>query len=445
MKIIPEKSFLYGVLITGIVILAYSCSTPKTVFDSKDLSYLYNPLKNNINPRYGIFNESESMSVLSVKLFPSELFFTEANPAGVPMAQMFIAVKLYNLSLGRTIADTAFYDLNIVKEPGKEEYIYQIPLNVRKGNEYMAEVKTGDKIRQVIIQAFVPFNTLTDYNRYNFFARGHFARNSLLKPVVRKDEFFNVVYGRSRPDSIFISVYPLSEEIPYPPSMVLPERSVVTKPDTVVALTYSDTLPLMFPRKGIFLFRVSREVNEGFTLFNFGDDFPSMTTPEEMLKPLAYIIPASRVDSMAAAPKPKMALDDFWLNCGGGNVEKARELIRIYYTRVLFANYYFTSWKEGWRTDRGMIYIIYGPPDKLYKSNEAETWGYRKPVMQSRWGSRYSVKEDYVFFTFKKRENIFTDNDYFLSRSETSVTYWDKAVQSWRKGVVFRLDNPEGI
>ncbi len=445
MKIHLEKSFLYAVLIAGIIVLADSCSTTRTVFDSKDLSYLYNPLKNNINPRYGIFNESESRSVLSVKLFTNELFFTEANPAGVPMAQMFIAVKLYNLSLGRTIADTAFYDLDIVKEPNKEEYVYQIPLNVRKGNEYMAEVKTGDKIRQVVIQAFVPFNTLSDFNRYNFFVRGHVAKNSLLKPVVRKDEFFNVVYGKRRPDSIFISVYPPSEEIPYPPSMVLPERSIVTKPDTVVALPYSDTLPVMFPRKGIFLFRVSREVNEGFTLFNFGDDFPSMTTPEEMLKPLAYIIPASRVDSMSAVRKPKMALDEFWLNCGGGNVEKARELIRIYYTRTLFANYYFTSWKEGWRTDRGMIYIIYGPPDKLYKSNEAETWGYRKPSVQSKWGPRYSVKEDYLFFTFKKRENIFTDNDYYLSRSETTVTYWDKAVQSWRKGIVFRLDNPEGI
>lgn len=404
---------------------------------------MYNPLKNNINPRYGIFNESELKSVLSVKFFANELFFSEANPAGVPMAQMFMAVKLYNLSLGRTITDTAFYNFDIVQEPGKEEYIFQIPLNVRKGNEYMAEVKTGDKIRQFVIQAFVPFNTISDFNRYNFYATGHSGKNRILQPVVKKDEYFNIIYGRGRPDSIFISVYPVSEEIPYPPSMILPERSIVNRPDTVVALPYSDTMPVMFPRKGIFLFSISREVNEGFTLFNFGDDFPTMTTPENMLRPLTYLIPASRVDSMAATRKPKMALDEFWLDCGGGNVEKARELIRIFYTRVLFANYYFTSWKEGWQTDRGMIYIIYGPPDKLYKSNETESWGYRKPVVKSSWGSRYTVKEDYVFFTFKKRENLFTDNDYYLSRSETSVTYWDKAVQSWRKGIVFRLDNPE--
>jgi hypothetical protein len=52
------------------------------------------------------------------------------------------------------------------------------------------------------------------------------------------------------------------------------------------------------------------------------------------------------------------------------------------------------------------------------------------------------VTDDYLFFNFRKRESIFTDNDFYLSRSETLVTYWDKAILSWRKGIVFRLDNP---
>jgi hypothetical protein len=113
--------------------------------------------------------------------------------------------------------------------------------------------------------------------------------------------------------------------------------------------------------------------------------------------------------------------------------------------RVLYTNFYFSSYKEGWRSERGMIYIIYGPPDKVYKTPEGENWGYRKPVIKSSWGGRYSVKEDYLFFNFKKDENLYSDNDYYLSRNETLVTYWDKAIASWRKGVVFRLDNPEGF
>jgi hypothetical protein len=92
-----------------------------------------------------------------------------------------------------------------------------------------------------------------------------------------------------------------------------------------------------------------------------------------------------------------------------------------------------------------MIYIMYGPPDKVYKNSEGENWGYLKPVIKSSWGYRYKVEEQYLFFNFKKKENIFTDNDYYLSRSESLVTLWDQAVASWKRGIVFRLDNPEEI
>ena len=97
-------------------------------------------------------------------------------------------------------------------------------------------------------------------------------------------------------------------------------------------------------------------------------------------------------------------------------------------------------------SERGMIYIIYGPPDKVYKSADGESWGYRKPSLKSsRWGGRFSVKENYIYFNFKKKPDVFSDNDYYLSRSESQVTYWDRAVENWRKGIVFRLDNPSGI
>ena len=177
---------------------------------------------------------------------------------------------------------------------------------------------------------------------------------------------------------------------------------------------------------------------------NFGPSFPTMTTPEAMIAPLAYLATQDELDAMVSSLKPKAALDDFWIKCGG-NIEKARELIRIYYTRVLYSNNYFTSYKEGWRSDRGMIYIIYGPPDKVYKTSDGESWGYRKQIIKTSWGGRVHLNEEYLFFNFKKKDNIFSENDYFLSRSETPVTYWDQAVLSWRKGIVYRLDNPKDI
>lgn len=433
--------FAAVVLLTGILI---SCSTRQQAVDVKDLSYLYNPTKNPINPRYCIVTQSDEAAELYVKFFSSDLFFSEANPRGVPMAMMLVTVKLYNVTNGTQIADTAVLNLPIVKEAGKSEYVYNAQLKIEKGLKYIAEVKILDKLRLSVVQAFIPYNTLSDLNKYNFYARGHFEKNLLFNPVLRENEYVNLVYSRGPADSIFVSYYKPFRFVPDPPSMLLPEKTLDYAADTTVALPYSPDLPMMFPKEGIYLCSVDRKAKDGFTFLNMGPAYPSMTTPQVMIEPLAYLASQDEISSLRSSVKPKMALDEFWIKMGG-NVDKSRELIRIYYTRVLYSNYYFTSYKEGWRTERGMIYIIYGPPDKVYKSSEGESWGYRKPVVRSSWGGRYSVKEDYLFFNFRKKDNVFSDNDYFLSRSETLVTFWDQAIASWRKGIVFRLDNPEGI
>jgi len=421
-----------------------SCRTTQPAADPKDLSYLYNPTKNSINPRYNVYNQSDELSVLSVKFFASDLFFSEANPQGVPTAQMLFNIKLYNASQGKQLADTAVYNISIVKEKGRIEYIYDIPLKVEKGNEYTADVRILDRLRLFSIQAFIPFNTLSDNNRYNFKMVGHFDKNELFNPVLKTDEYVNLLYSKGHIDSLFISYYKPYSEVPDPPSMILPEKTLDYEPDKVIALPYSDTLPMMFPREGIYHCTLERNIQDGYTFFNLGATYPSMKTPDVMIEPLVYLATQDEIDTLRLSVRQKVALDDFWIRLGG-NVDKARELIRIYYTRVLYTNFYFTSYKQGWRSERGMIYIIYGPPDKVYKTIDGENWGYRKPVIKSSWGGRYSVKEEYLFFNFKKSDNIFSDNDYYLSRNETLVTYWDKAIASWHKGVVFRLDNPEGF
>jgi len=431
-------------MLAGIICIALaSCkTTQKAAVDVKDLSYLYNPTKSSIKPRFSVFNESDEKSVLSVKLFASDLLFSEANPQGVPLAQILITVKLYNTTNGVTLADTTFLDADIVKEPSRLEYVYRLPMNVEHGQDYVAEVKLLDQLRTEVIQQFLTFNTRSYTNRYNFIARGNFRNNELFNPVVRVNEYVNLLYPLKTSDSLYISFYKPLQVPPYPPSMMLPDITIDYPSDTVIAFAYSDTLPLMFPKKGVYFCSVDREAEDGYTFFNFGETFPTMTDPAEMIEPLVYLASEEELSNMRSAPKPKVALDEFWIRCGG-NIDKSRELIRIYYTRILYSNFYFTSYKEGWRTERGMIYTIYGPPDKVYKSSDGERWGYRKPVVKSSWGGGYHLEEDYLFFNFKFRENKFSDNDYFLSRSETLVTYWDKAVLSWRQGIVFRLDNPE--
>jgi GWxTD domain-containing protein len=357
---------------------------------------------------------------------------------------MLISVKLFETSEGRILADTVSFTAEIVKETGKLDYVYNIPLNVRKGAEYLAEVKILDRLRLKVSQAFITFTTTSDFNKYNFSFYSHISKNELFQPVLKPDNYINIRYLRGNPDSLYIFYYPKFEPIPDPPSLIVPEKVLDYGPIQSAVIPYSDTLPIMLPREGIYKFTVGRDIQEGITLYNFGESFPETRKPEDMISPLAYLASSDEIESLKNSDKLKLAVDEFWISCGG-NVEKARELIRIYYTRVQFANYYFTSYKEGWRTERGMIYIMYGPPDKVYKTDDGENWGYRKPPVQSRWGSRYSSKEEYLFFNFKKKPPVLSDNDFYLSRTESLVTMWDKAVLSWRKGIVFRIDNPEDL
>src|SRR5450759_43623 len=119
-------------LITGILSAAVfnSCKTTQQTVDYKDLSYLYNPTKSPINPQYNVTSRTDESAVLSIRFSNGDLFFSEANPQGVPTAMVLLTVKLYSMTQGKTLADTAVLNLSIVKVTGKQEYIFSIPLKV---------------------------------------------------------------------------------------------------------------------------------------------------------------------------------------------------------------------------------------------------------------------------------------------------------------------------
>src|SRR5450759_4738486 len=106
-----------SLLLTTTLFLAVfvSCRTTQSTVDLKDLSYLYNPTKNPINPRYNITNQTDTLSVLSVKFFAADLYFSEANPQGASTAMMLISVKLFNINQRKVLADTGLVNISIVK------------------------------------------------------------------------------------------------------------------------------------------------------------------------------------------------------------------------------------------------------------------------------------------------------------------------------------------
>jgi GWxTD domain-containing protein len=160
---------------------------------------------------------------------------------------------------------------------------------------------------------------------------------------------------------------------------------------------------------------------EGYTLFCVYDGYPRINTTGRMLEPLRYLTLGQEYKQLAESLQPKEAVDNFWLSLSGG-ADRAVEMIRNYYGRVEDANRFFFSFCEGWKTDRGMIYIIFGPPNVVYRSGQAEFWTYGEV-------NNYRSME----FVFIKVINPFTGNDYILQRQENYKPYWYNAVQQWRR------------
>ncbi len=58
-------------------------------------------------------------------------------------------------------------------------------------------------------------------------------------------------------------------------------------------------------------------------------------------------------------------IEQFWLRRDPTPATGENEFKEEYYRRIAYANQHFAGGIPGWKTDRGRIYIIYGPPDEI--------------------------------------------------------------------------------
>ncbi len=216
----------------------------------------------------------------------------------------------------------------------------------------------------------------------------------------------------------FFKDYPLAVL----PFRVIDDPVFDLKPDSVFKVSVSDLENFDFSGKGIWYFQTDTSSSQGFAFTVFDPDFPKVTRAEQLVESTRYITTRREYLQLMSSTDKKAALDKFWLEIGG-NPDRARLLIRVYYNRVQEANRLFSSYLEGWKTDRGMIHMIYGKPQSVYRDGETEQWTY----------SNLPGFPD-MLFLFRKMNNPFTDNDYALIRQPVYENLWYIAVDQWRQG-----------
>jgi len=150
---------------------------------------------------------------------------------------------------------------------------------------------------------------------------------------------------------------------------LIDQRKWILHPDSGFArIIYP--LPYKVLNEGSYLLRMrwqKKEVRKEFELIWFGKPIYLYKT-DLALRPLKYLLTAQQYDSVNSLSMKQLNnwFKKFWKAQDKTKDTNFNELKNEFYRRVDFANSRFsTRSKEGWETDRGKIYLLYGEPAKI--------------------------------------------------------------------------------
>lgn len=189
----------------------------------------------------------------------------------------------------------------------------------------------------------------------------------------------------------------------------------VMRVDSVFSVEPEDEV--IFSGKGLYLIQRDTAALAGLA-FRAEDDYPQYSRLTNLTGPLIYITTRQEYDRIEAANGNKRAFDRVILGITQ-DTDRARALMRSYFRRVELANRYFTSYKEGWKTDRGLIYIIFGLPEQVLKFEDREVWSYDNDQFKLR-------------FNFARSSSLFDPDNYVLIREKKYESAWYEVIDLWR-------------
>jgi len=172
-----------------------------------------------------------------------------------------------------------------------------------------------------------------------------------------------------------------------------------------------------FKDEGLYLAQEDTASAEGFSFLVKREPFPRYNTIADLKGPLLFVTTREENDKIGAAGEDKTKFDKVILDITDDK-DRAKKFMRNFFKRVETANQLFTSYKEGWKTDRGMIYIVFGLPDEVATNGQQEVWAYKYPRQS---------------FKFTKSGSVYNPDHYVLIRDSQYTEDWYSTIDLWRK------------
>ncbi|ANQ50744.1 GWxTD domain-containing protein [Flammeovirga yaeyamensis] len=253
-------------------------------------------------------------------------------------------------------------------------------------------------------------------NAQNSFSIGLSNNTNYAKP----GETFSV---KGNPGTPYFVYHFSTDFMPAPPPMV--ENANMGNPmivDTTFQVTANETISVN--KKGLYFIQSDTTAKAGEGFIGVTEDFPKYRKMKNIYPTMVYISTQNEMMSFVQGERPRLAFENFWLNVAG-SPDNAKRLIKLYFERVTEANIKFTDYKEGWKTDRGIIYIIFGSPDTISNIDGGIRWSYNS-----------NLNHGQVEFDFFEEDNQFTGSHYELKRSYDYKRIWFDTVKKWRNGTL---------
>ncbi len=432
------KKFAPHFFIFSFLLFSFSCFFSNKI-KQQNLSKIYKRNISSLNPEFVVYHENDSFSRVYFSIKTKEMLYSKKENEENFMAKMTIQYKLLDSYESSVIIDssTSFItDICKVKDCSsqlKTEIIGDFSIRAASPKQYLLEITTTDIYRNQFHIAYVNVDKTNFFTRQNFLLKSTTTNLPLFKTHFNLNEKILLEYNNlsGKNQEHFICRF-YSREFPIaPPPFSMYEPTAFDYQADSIFMIIPDTsnrIIVELSKNGFYHIIADSSVKSGVTLFHFNENFPQVGTPEELIAPLRYLTTKKEFSELISSENNKDAVDKFWLGIGS-NSDRAKELIRQYYNRVQDANRFFTSYVEGWKSDRGMIYIVFGAPNVIYKTGVSENWLY---------GEENNFMS--INFNFMKVTNPFSDNDFILERSPIYKANYFKAVDTWREGRVFNTN-----
>jgi len=412
-------------LVITLFALFGACSKTQPV-TKENLAQSYSSSNIKLNVQYAVYHVSSDRTEIHLQIPSSDLKYSAAEETGFLEATALIDLKVYkqNVEKGKAIDSV----LVKISDSGVLQTNFNIntkvELNLPSGTLYTAFLKITD-FNGSLREEFTFVIDKSDLNnRQNFLLFDDEYQVPNFNGWVNEPSWLRIKNNEVKPMHVryYLRKFPLA---PPPFSNFNPPPFQYEADSTFELSASGDFSNFKAQKMGFYHVLKDNTQKNGFTVFAFEEHFPKVVTPEQMFESVRYLTTEWEYREMKQAKDIKNQLETFWVNCGG-NKDKAKELISIYYGRVEESNRFFTSYVEGWKTDRGLIHIVYGKPNIIYRNPTSETWiyGEDKNMMS-------------LSFTFIKVINPFTDNDFRLSRDENYKSSWYRSIESWRNGRIY--------